>query len=60
VLKKIQGTVKQNLQGEKGTYHRKKRLADVEPVFANVKNNPQFRRFMLTGIDKVEIETGLL
>jgi Transposase DDE domain len=59
-LKKYKEQVKQNLQSEKGIYHRKKRPADVEPVFANIKNNHQFKRFMLRGIDKVEIETGLL
>ncbi len=59
-LKKYKQQVKQNLLSEKGIYHRKKRPADVEPVFANIKNNHQFKRFMLRGIDKVEIETGLL
>lgn len=59
-LKKYKQQVKQNLQSEKGIYHRKKRPADVEPVFANIKNNHQFKRFMLRGIAKVEIETGLL
>ena len=60
VLKKYKQQVKQNLQSEKGIYHRKKRPADVEPVFANIKNNHQFKRFLLRGIGKVEIETGLL
>ena len=59
-LKKYKEQVKQNLQSEKGIYHRKKRPADVEPAFANIKNNHQFKRFLLRGIDKVEIETGLL
>jgi transposase len=59
-LKKYKEQVKQNLQSEKGIYHRKKRPSDVEPVFANIKNNHQFKRFLLRGIDKVEIETGLL
>jgi hypothetical protein len=29
-------------------------------VFANLKHNKNFKRFMLKGITKVEIETGLL
>ncbi|WP_438940068.1 transposase, partial [Chitinophaga hostae] len=29
-------------------------------VFGNIKQNHHFRRFMLRGIEKVEIETGLL
>jgi transposase len=45
---------------EKGIYYRKKRPADVEPVFANIKHNKNFKRFLLKGIDKTEIEWGLL
>lgn len=40
--------------------HRKKRCYDVEPVFANIQQNHGFRRFMLRGKQKVEIEWGLL
>jgi hypothetical protein len=29
-------------------------------VFANIKHNHLFKRFMLRGIEKVTIETGLL
>jgi hypothetical protein len=29
-------------------------------VFAAIKNNHQFKRFMLKGLEKVTIETGLL
>jgi hypothetical protein len=45
---------------EQGIQHRKRRCWDVEPVFANIKNNHHFRRFMLRGKEKVSIETGLL
>ena len=45
---------------EKGIYYRKKRPADVEPVFGNIKHNKNFKRFLLKGIDKTEIEWGLL
>lgn len=48
------------LKSEKGIYHRKKRCADVEPVFANIKYNKGFKRFLLRGLKKTEIETGLL
>jgi transposase len=48
------------LTSERGLYHRKKRPVDVEPVFGNVKQNHGFRRFLLRGNEKVEIETGLL
>ncbi len=45
---------------DKGIYYRKKRPADVEPVFGNIKHNKNFKRFLLKGIDKTEIEWGLL
>jgi transposase len=48
------------LTSDKGVAHRKKRCWDVEPVFANIKSNKNFKRFMLRGKRKVEIETGLL
>lgn len=48
------------LNSEKGLYYRKKRPVDVEPVFANIKWNKGFKRFLLKGLAKTEIETGLL
>ena len=48
------------LNSEEGIERRKKRCFDVEPVFANIKQNHGFRRFMLRGKQKVEIEWGLL
>jgi transposase len=48
------------LNSEQGIRHRKKRCFDVEPVFANIKQNHGFRRFMLRGKEKVAIEWGLL
>lgn len=48
------------LLSEEGIKHRKKRPADVEPVFGNIKYNKGFKRFMLRGCEKVEIEAGLL
>jgi len=50
----------ERLKTERGIYYRKKRPADVEPVFGNIKYNKNFKRFLLKGIDKVEIEWGLL
>jgi transposase len=50
----------QRLKTEKGIYYRKKRPADVEPVFGNIKYNKNFKRFLLKGIDKTEIELGLV
>ena len=48
------------LKSEEGIDKRKQRCFDVEPVFANIKVNHKFNRFMLKGIAKVEIETGLI
>ncbi|MBP2619738.1 transposase, partial [Chryseobacterium jejuense] len=33
---------------------------DVEPVFAQLKHNKNFKRFMLRGKNKVEVEIGIL
>jgi hypothetical protein len=48
------------LNSEEGIARRKKRCFDVEPVFGNIKQNHGFRRFMLRGKEKVELEWGLL
>lgn len=59
-LNKYKQQVRENLNSDQGIYHRKKRPCDVEPVFANIKNNHYFKRFMLRSKPKVEIEIGLL
>jgi len=48
------------LNSEEGILKRKKRCCDVEPVFGNIKQNHNFRRFMLRGKELVSIEWGLL
>lgn len=48
------------LNSEEGIQRRKKRCFDVEPVFGNIKQNHGFKRFMLRGKAKVEIEWGLI
>lgn len=48
------------LKSEEGIKKRKQRCCDVEPVFGNIKYNHHFKRFMLRGINKVTVETGLL
>lgn len=52
--------VRENLTSEQGLEHRSKRPWDVEATFGCLKHNKGFRRFMLKGSDKVEIEAGLL
>lgn len=59
-LNRLKNKSRKKLLSAEGVYHRKKRCADVEPVFANIKNNHQFRRFMLRGKQKVSVEAGLL
>jgi hypothetical protein len=59
-LQRLKQQANARLKSEKGIMYRKRRAADVEPVFANLKHNKNFKRFMLKGIIKVEIETGLL
>ena len=45
---------------KKGIKLRKQRCHDVEPVFAELKHNKNFKRFMLRGKTKVEVEIGIL
>lgn len=59
-LRKLKNKAEARLTSEKGIAYRKRRPADVEPIFANIKHNKNFKRFMLRGIEKVAIETGLL
>jgi len=59
-LRLLKAKARALLLSEEGIKHRKKRPYDVEPVFGNIKYNKGFKRFMLTGCDKVEIEAGLL
>lgn len=58
--KKYKQNVRENLLSEEGVRHRKKRPVDVEPVFGCIKQNKGYRRFLLRGVKKVEIEIGLL
>jgi transposase len=59
-LIRLKDKATKKLTSEEGIAYRKKRCHDVEPVFANIKNNHGFRRFMLRGKEKVAIESGLL
>jgi transposase len=59
-LRLLKAEARALLLSEEGVKHRKKRPWDVEPVFGNIKYNKGFKRFMLSGCDKVEIEAGLL
>src|SRR5207244_1876409 len=51
---------KEILNTEAGICYRKRSLVEVEPIFGNIKENHQFRRFMLREHEKVKIVFGLL
>jgi transposase len=59
-LKRQKQKAHELLNSEQGIRQRKKRCFDVQPVFANIKQNHGFRPFMLRGKEKVSIEWGLL
>jgi len=48
------------LMSDQGIAHRKKRPADVEATFGQIKQNMKFDRFNLRGIEKAETEIGLI
>lgn len=58
--KKYREKAKENLTSKDGEILRKKRCAEVEQFFGQMKSNKKFKRFLMKGIDKVSIELGLL
>ena len=58
-LERHKELARERLKSEEGIEKRKKRCYDVEPVFAHLKHNHHFKRFMLKSLPKVEIEFGL-
>jgi transposase len=59
-LNRLKKQAHELLNSEQGIQRRKKRCFDVEPTFGNIKHNHGFKRFLLRGKDKVEIEWGLI
>jgi transposase len=59
-LKSLVDKARDLLNSEKGISYRKKRSIEPEPVFGNIKQNKGYKRFLLRGKEKVEIEAGLL
>jgi hypothetical protein len=59
-LNRYKNIIRERLTTDIGKQYRSQRPVDVETVFGNIKNNQNFRRFMLRGMEKVEIEAGLL
>jgi transposase len=59
-LEQLKKRARDNLHSEKGKELRSRRGVEVESVFGRLKWNWGFRRFLLRGKEKVEIEWGLL
>jgi hypothetical protein len=59
-LNRYKSTIRERLNSERGKKYRSQRPVDVEAVFGIIKGNRNYRKFLLRGLDKVEIEAGLL
>ena len=58
-LERHKQIMRERLTSDDGLKRRKKRTADVEPVFGHIKSNRNFKRFTHIGLEKVELEFGL-
>lgn len=58
-LERHKGIIRKRLTSPEGEKKRKRRTADVEPVFSHIKANRNFKRFTHRGIEKSELEFGL-
>ena len=59
-LNVFRAAARERLHSPLGEALRRQRSLDVEPVFGQIKRNRGFRRFMLRGLEKVNVELGLL
>ena len=59
-LRRYRQQARENLLSEQGIALRRSRSTEPETVFGDIKHNMGFRRFMLRGLKKVDIEWGLL
>jgi IS5 family transposase len=57
---RLKQKAQERLKTKRGVQKRKQRCFDTEPVFAQIKHNHHFKRFLLRGMDKVTVEMGLL
>ena len=56
----LRAEAREKLLSEEGVKLRKKRCVDVESVFGQIKWNNGFKRFLMGGLDKVNLEWGLI
>ena len=59
-LRQLRAQARERLQSEKGLRHRSKRPIEVEAVFGQMKNNNNFQRFTMRGLEKVSLEFLLM
>jgi hypothetical protein len=59
-LNRLRQIAREKLLSDEGIFHRGKRPIEPEAVFGQIKSNNKFNRFTLRGLDKVEIELGLM
>jgi len=59
-LSHYKSIIRERLTSERGRKYRSQRPVDVEAVFGIIKGNRNYRKFLLRGLEKVEIEAGLL
>jgi transposase len=59
-LQELRSRARDNLLSDEGKTLRSRRPVEAESVFGRWKQNWQFRRFLLRGLQKVETELGLL
>ena len=59
-LNKYKAIIRERLCSKRGRKYRSQRPVDVEAVFGMIKGNRNYRKLLLRGMRKVEIEVGLL
>lgn len=59
-LERYKAIQRMRLESEEGKAMLKRRRQDIEPTFGNLKHNLNFRRFLLRGLKKCELELGLV
>ncbi|WP_128759420.1 IS1182 family transposase [Leeuwenhoekiella marinoflava] len=59
-LIRLKAKAKEKLLSKEGIAHRKQRCWDIEAIFGDIKHNMNFKRFALRGIEKVNVEIGLV
>ena len=59
-LNKYKTIIRERLNSERGKRYRSQRPVDVEAVFGIIKGNKNYRKLLLRGLGKVEIEIGLI